>query len=396
MKRKIAQRISATDVETPKSVNLATVPISVPGSEPAETTIVPPTAPAVAATEKATPAVSTVAATVNAPSTVQAVARAEIVPPAVITVAATEDVSLAGLPEPEKTAGRKGADIWKSFVKESTITLLPKEKPFTLDSGELCVTIPNVVVEKNKKAWECFIIGKFYEKVPPRGAVHAIVNGIWSLQRRDISVTKMDGNAFLLRVPCPNARRHILNKPLWQIDGQTLFIAKWSSGVQQNKPELEMVPVWLDFTGVPLQFFNRDALKEIAGLVGHPVRLHPSTENLTNIEVAKVYTIIDPRKPLLEFVNASFESGVTHRISVSCPWFPSVCSFCKKVGHTISRCKSATPTCTMCNSVKHPTISCPRYKNEAAKSTHSNTSGHSKLKNSKKIKQVYKPVANQI
>ncbi|WZZ70271.1 hypothetical protein YC2023_081641 [Brassica napus] len=102
----VSQRISATDLETPKSVNLATVPISVPGSEPAETTIVPPTAPAVAATEKATPAVSTVAATVNAPSTVQAVARAEIVPPAVITVAATEDVSLAGLPEPEKTAGR--------------------------------------------------------------------------------------------------------------------------------------------------------------------------------------------------------------------------------------------------------------------------------------------------
>ena len=146
-----------------------------------------------------------------------------------------------------------------------------------------------------------------------------------------------------------------------------MFVAKWSPGIQQNKPELEMVPVWLELTGVPLQFFNRDALKEIAGLVGHPVRLHPSTENLTDIEVAKVYTIIDPRKPLLEYVNARFESGDISRISVSSPWLPSLCSYCKKVGHTISRCKSAPRTCTLCNSAKHTTANCPRKNNEPAK-----------------------------
>ncbi|KAF8110234.1 hypothetical protein N665_0086s0071 [Sinapis alba] len=170
----------------------------------------------------------------------------------------------------------------------------------------------------------------------------------------------MEGNAFLLRVPCPNARRHILSQSLWQIDGQTMFVAKWSPGLQQEKPELDMIPVWLEFTGVPLQFFNRDALQEIAGIVGHPICLHPSTENLTNIEVAKVYTVIDPRKPLPEFVNARFESGDTRRISVSSPFLPSLCSYCKRVGHTISRCKAAPITCKTCNSVKHVTESCPR------------------------------------
>ena len=205
-----------------------------------------------------------------------------------------------------------------------------------LDSGEACVTIPNSVVEKNKKAWEYFILGQFYEDPPARGAIHAIVNGIWSRQRRDITVSKMEGNSFLFRVPCPNARRRILAQSFWQIDGQTMFVAKWSPGIQQSKPELDMVPVWLEFTEVPLQFFNRDALKEIAGMVGHPVCLHPTTENLTNIQVAKVYTVIDPRKPLPEFVNARFESGDTRRIGVSSPWLPSLCSYCKKFGHTIT------------------------------------------------------------
>lgn len=117
------------------------------------------------------------------------------------------------------------AELWKGFVKEANIKLFPKEKPFLLDSGEQCVTIPNSVVEKNKKACECFILGQFYDESPARGAVHAIVNGIWSKYRRDITVSKMDNHAFLFRVPCPNARRRILSQNLWQIDGLTMFVA---------------------------------------------------------------------------------------------------------------------------------------------------------------------------
>ncbi|WZY86015.1 hypothetical protein YC2023_032399 [Brassica napus] len=170
----------------------------------------------------------------------------------------------------------------------------------------------------------------------------------------------MDGNAFLFRVPCPHARRRILKQCLWQVDGQTMFVAKWAPGVTPEKPALSTVPVWLDFHGVPLQFFNRDALKEIAGLVGHPLYLHPSTENLTNIEVAKVYTVIDPRTPLPEAVNAQFECGEVVRIGVSCPWLPSLCSHCSKVGHTISKCPAAPPRCLICRSVKHSTDACTR------------------------------------
>lgn len=202
----------------------------------------------------------------------------------------------------------------------------------------------------------------------------------------------MDNHAFLFRVPCPHARRRILSQSLWQIDGLTMFVAKWSPGIQQVKLELEMVPVWLEFRGVPLQFFNGDALKEIAGIVGHPVCLHPSTEQLTDIEVAKVYTVIDPRKPLPEYVNARFESGDTRRISVSSPFLPSLCSFRKKVGHSITRCKAAPKTCTLCNSVKHLTVECSRYNREKAK-------GKAPIKSLLPIvaqtKPVYRPVGEK-
>ncbi|KAL0718786.1 hypothetical protein Bca4012_068109 [Brassica carinata] len=321
----------------------------------------------------------------------------EIVVPAVSHSGLAPAVSSAQNAPVQNTSveqAQSSAEIWKGFVKPSQIKLQPKEKSFLLESGEACVTIPNSVVEKNKKAWECFIIGQFYEDSPARGAVHAIANGIWSRQKRDISVSKMEGNAFLFRVPCPNARRRILSQSFWQFDGQTMFVAKWSPGLQQVKPELTMVPVWLELTGVPLQFFNRDALQEIAGLVGHPVCLHPSTENLTDIEVAKVYTVIDPRKPLPQFVNARFENGDIRRIAVSSPWLPSLCSYCKKVGHTITRCKDAPKTCLTCNSVRHSTESCPRGRG-IPKKDKGKAPIKSLLPTVQQAKQVYKPVENQ-
>lgn len=269
-------------------------------------------------------------------------------------------LQMSGDSEQAKKQTPNPADLWRGFVKTNSRSLKPEATPFTLESGESCVRIPNAVIEKNKKSWDCFILGQFYDDPPARAAVSAIVNGIWSRERRDIVVSKMDGNTFLFRVPCPNARRHILRQCIWQVDRQTMFVAKWSPGLTPEKPELSSIPVWLEFTGVPLQFFNSDALKEIAGMVGHPICLHPSTENMTNIEVAKVYTVIDPRKPLPEAVNAQFDSGEVTRIHVSSPWLPSLCSHCKKVGHTISRCSQAPPTCSVCRSVKHSSEACPR------------------------------------
>lgn len=123
------------------------------------------------------------------------------------------------VPVPEtkspRTEVKLQAALWRDKVKSRSGSLDPEGTPFTLGSGEACVCIPNSVIEKNRKAWDSFIIGQFYEEAPARGAIHAITNGMWSKQRRDIAVSKMDGNAFLFRVPCPNARRKILSQCLW-------------------------------------------------------------------------------------------------------------------------------------------------------------------------------------
>ena len=60
--------------------------------------------------------------------------------------------------------------------------------------------------------------------------------------------------------------------------------------------------VWIYWCSAPV--FNRDSLQEFASLVGHSIVFHPSTTQLTNIDIAKVYMVIDHQKPLSDFANA--------------------------------------------------------------------------------------------
>lgn len=196
---------------------------------------------------------------------------------------------------------------------------------------------------------------------------------------RDVAVSKMEGNSFLFRIPNPSTRNCVLNQRLWQIKGQTMFVAKWDLGVAPVKPELTSALIWLELRNVPFQFFNEEGLEHIAGFVGEPKDLHPATANKTILEVAKVFTIIDPRKPLPEAVNVQFESGEIKRIHVSSPWMPPVCSHCKEIGHSLGHCKKAPITCKTCRVTTHSAEQCPRAKHAGSRQTKNHRRKRSKI-----------------
>ncbi|CAL9222937.1 unnamed protein product, partial [Arabidopsis halleri] len=223
--------------------------------------------------------------------------------------------------------------LWVDLVKGTAKPLQKRSYGFTLPYGEVCVRIPNSIIEKNKKVWECFILGQVYSDPPSHGTLHNIVNGVWSRSYRDVTMSKMKGNAFLFRIPNAATRAHVINQNLWQIEGHTMFVAKWEPGVVPMKPQLTSAPIWLEL-------------------------------RQTNLEVAKVFTIIDPRKPLPEAVNVQFDSGEINRVLVSSPWMPHVCEHCKEIGHSRKRCKLALVLCKACNSIGHDADRC-RRKNTA-------------------------------
>lgn len=251
---------------------------------------------------------------------------------------------------------------WVDLVKGPSEKMVKKGTPFILDSGELCVQIPNEVITRNHKRWESFIIGQFHGNLPSAGALHAIFNGIWSNRYQDITASRLGPRSVLIRIPCPATRKRVLSQGIWHIEGQTMFVAEWEPGLNPVMPELTEAPVWLEFRGVPPHFFYVEGFEHVAGVLGHPIYCHLSTVNMTNLEVGKGFTVIDPTKPLPEAVNVQFATGEIHRVAVSCPWLPPICSHCNQIGHSIHRCPTAPITCLGCNSSSHNSENCPRAK----------------------------------
>lgn len=128
----------------------------------------------------------------------------------------TAKVTKVADPENKTQSPVKAADNWCSLVKGIKKQLRKKGKPFTLPSGEACVKIPNSVIERNNTSWECFfVLGQFYSDPPSQRIIHNIVNGIWSKQYRDVSVSKMEGNSFLFKIPNSFTRNIVISQRLW-------------------------------------------------------------------------------------------------------------------------------------------------------------------------------------
>lgn len=165
------------------------------------------------------------------------------------------------LPDPP-LSGFVGSDpspplSWAERAYGGSCSLKKCGSPYLLDCGELCVKIPNKVIEDNKPLWKSFVVGQFYRKAPSFGKLRAIVNLIWSKWHHDISVTKLDtSNTFLFKILNASSRQRVLKEGIWSIDGLTKFVAEWTPGVQPSKPELKTAPVWIEFRNVPYEFYN--------------------------------------------------------------------------------------------------------------------------------------------
>ncbi|CAN7028093.1 unnamed protein product [Brassica oleracea var. botrytis] len=141
------------------------------------------------------------------------------------TLAPKSSLVVVTVTETNASKSTLAADAWTSLVKGTSKLLQKKGEAFTLPSGEVsdigtgmlqeaCVKIPNQVIEKNRKSWDCFILGQFYSDPPPQGLVHSVANGIWSRHHRDITVTKMEGFSFLFRIPNAATRNRVIHQRL--------------------------------------------------------------------------------------------------------------------------------------------------------------------------------------
>lgn len=170
----------------------------------------------------------------------------------------------------------------------------------------------------------------------------------------------------------------VLLKESLFIHGKPFWFSKWTMNFCPDE-DSPIVPVWLEFPGLPPNFYNRGMLQSIACSIGPVLHIERSTLCLTRTDAARVCVHMDVSKqrPERVWVGAG-SSGNWQRIVY--PAWPLFCSGCKHLGHDFSKCKrklshpldpsarggDSPIWCDHCKNNSHLTIQCKLKQSSSA------------------------------
>ncbi|MQL89313.1 hypothetical protein Taro_021887 [Colocasia esculenta] len=99
-----------------------------------------------------------------------------------------------------------------------------------------------------------------------------------------------------------------------------------------------LIPIWVGFPNLPVNLYNEDYLRCIAGNFGEILRIHDSTLAWTQTAEALVCVDVDIAKPLPDRIwIGNGDGGFWQRINFH--RVPPICSICCRLGHSQNDCK---------------------------------------------------------
>lgn len=226
---------------------------------------------------------------------------------------------------------------WVNVAQEQR-SLKKYEVEITKTDGVDSVLVPDEVFHDPSPLWEDFLIGKFLEKAPHVGKVHAIVNKIWVTDKsKMVEVYVLNATTMKFRIINPEMRKRILKRGMWNLAGVPAVMSKWVPFAEEVQPEQTSVPLWVHMRKVPMNMFSWKGLSFLSSPVGIPDRLHPETAQCVDFKVAKIFVKADLTKELPRVVTFKVQ-GKEARVEYSYPWLPTKCTRCGKWGHSVQTC----------------------------------------------------------
>ncbi|XP_022566691.2 uncharacterized protein LOC111210528 [Brassica napus] len=186
---------------------------------------------------------------------------------------------------------QKSAPLTRSWVKvaqQNQKELTKYDVQIKMEDGIGSVEIPDEVFKDPQPLWEDFLIGKFLDKAPHIGKVHAIVNKIWTSDKSQMV-------------------------EVYEINPTTMKFRILDSAMRGRG---------LSFATSP---------------IGVLVKLHPDTALCKDLKVAKVFIKADLTKALPRSMNFKYQ-GKDTLIDFTLPWLPTKCTTCGKWGHSEKDC----------------------------------------------------------
>ncbi|WOL01038.1 hypothetical protein Cni_G09751 [Canna indica] len=84
----------------------------------------------------------------------------------------------------------------------------------------------------------------------------------------------------------------------WFLRGQTLFLIPWRENFEPMRKVISVDLVWVQFSGLLVEFLNQKIFPQVAIVVGRPIKIDEYTLSGVRVRFVRVCILLDVRKPL--------------------------------------------------------------------------------------------------
>ncbi|CAH9081865.1 unnamed protein product [Cuscuta europaea] len=182
--------------------------------------------------------------------------------------------------------------------------------------------------------WGYCLVGYFTGRFPGLKAIYELKSK-WGVI---CQIKRHDKGWVIFKFQTEADRLKVLKEGPYVIFGKLLMLKVLSEDFTFDDEEFLKVPIWVKFPRLPMKLWNKEAMSEVASMVGVPLTTDMVTQERSNHNFARVLIEVDASKPPMLSFPIRLPSRKVINQSVVYETFPNFCFHCKKYGHNPFSC----------------------------------------------------------
>ncbi|XP_021866733.1 uncharacterized protein [Spinacia oleracea] len=162
--------------------------------------------------------------------------------------------------------------------------------------------------------------------------MEARVRAMWRI-KGTLEIIDVGKGVFYFRFSTEEDYEKALFGGPWFILDHYLMLTTWKPNFRPSLHNFDKIMVWARFSELPVEYYDKEALFCIAGLVGKPIRVDYATDKITRARYARVCIEVDLDKPLITRVWVGGEWQI-----ITYENLDTLCFECGRIGHVKQNC----------------------------------------------------------
>ena len=201
-----------------------------------------------------------------------------------------------------------------------------------LIEGMVNVNISKETMSRIRQPWSKVLIVKVFGRTVGYNYLTFKINELWKPGAK-LDCVDLGRDFFLIRFNCTDDFDKVLKGGPWFIGGHFLAIKPWEPYFKASEAKLNSVAIWIRFPELPIEFYDKEVLKEIGSAIGLVLRIDSYTASGSRGSYARLCVQVNLEKPLINMVRIGKCRQIVMYEGIS-----TLCFSCGWLGHTQNKC----------------------------------------------------------